>query len=267
MRLGVKPGQWGWSFEELVAAWTAAEHAGFDLISCFDHVSSAPIGNAAWDAPTLLAAMAGVTSRIRLAVHVLNASLRSPLLLAGQLAVAQASSGGRLEVGLGTGSWHLARHDHRAAGLPFPPFSERVMRLEATCRSFRALWRGETVTDEVLGLEEASLGPIGIEPPPIVVGGTSDRVIAVAAAFADAWNASSLPADRFAELTVRLDELTGERAIGRQVQVWLREDGLDAAPQVAARYEEAGADTLIFVLDDERDTDTIERLAALVRRG
>jgi alkanesulfonate monooxygenase SsuD/methylene tetrahydromethanopterin reductase-like flavin-dependent oxidoreductase (luciferase family) len=267
MRLGVKPGQWGWSFEELVASWTAAEHAGFDLISCFDHVSSAPIGNAAWDAPTLLAAMAGVTSRIRLAVHVLNASLRSPLLLAGQLAVAQASSGGRLEVGLGTGSWHLARHDHRAAGLPFPPFSERVMRLEATCRSFRALWRGETVTDEVLGLEEASLGPIGIEPPPIVVGGTSDRVIAVAAAFADAWNASSLPADRFAELTVRLDELTGERAIGRQVQVWLREDGLDAAPQVAARYEEAGADTLIFVLDDERDPDTIERLAALVRRG
>jgi alkanesulfonate monooxygenase SsuD/methylene tetrahydromethanopterin reductase-like flavin-dependent oxidoreductase (luciferase family) len=211
--------------------------------------------------------MAGVTSRVRLAVHVLNASLRPSLLLAGQLAVAQASSGGRLEVGLGTGSWHLARHDHRAAGLPFPPFAERVMRLEATCRSFPALWRGETVTDEVLGLEEASLGPIGIDPPPIVVGGTSDRVLAVAAVFADAWNASSVPAGRFAELTVRLDELTAQRAIARQVQVWLREDGLEAAPQVAARYEEAGADTLIFVLDDERDPDTIGRLAALVRRG
>ena len=136
----------------------------------------------AWDAPTLLAAMAGVTSRIRSAVHVLNASLRPPLLLAGQLAVAQASSGGRLEVGLGTGSWHLARHDHRAAGVPFPPFAERVTRLEATCRSFRALWRGETVTDDVIGLEEASLGPIGIDPPPIVVVGTSDRGLAVAAA-------------------------------------------------------------------------------------
>jgi alkanesulfonate monooxygenase SsuD/methylene tetrahydromethanopterin reductase-like flavin-dependent oxidoreductase (luciferase family) len=267
MRVGVKPGQWGWSFEELVAAWTRAEVEGFDLLSCFDHVSSAPIGNAAWDAPTLLAAMGGVTSRIRLAVHVLNAALRPPLMLAGQLAVAQASSGGRLEVGLGVGSWHLGRHDHRAAGVPFPPFAERVTRLEATCRSFRALWRGETVTDEVLGLEEASLGPIGIDPPPIVVGGASDRVLAVAAAHADAWNASSVPADRFAELATRLDELTGERAIGKQVQVWLREEGLDAAPEVAARFEDAGADTLIFVLDDERDPDTIGRLAELVGRG
>ena len=140
MRIGVKPGQWGWSFDELLAAWRAAEDAGFDLISCFDHVSAAPIGNVAWDAPTLLTAMAGATSRIRLAVHVLNASLRPPLLLAGQLAVAQASSGGRLEVGLGTGSWHLARHDHRVAGVPFPPFAERVRRLEACCRAFpRAL--------------------------------------------------------------------------------------------------------------------------------
>jgi hypothetical protein len=89
----------------------------------------------------------------------------------------------------------------------------------------------------------------------------------VAAAFADAWNASSVPADRFAELTTRLDELTGKPAIGKQVQVWLREEGLDASPEVVARYEDAGADTLIFVLDDERDPDTIGRLATLIGRG
>ena len=208
MRIGVKAGQWGWSFEELLNAWTKAEAEGFDLLSCFDHVSAAPGGNVAWDAPTLLAAMAGATSRIRLAVHVLNVSLRPPFLLAGQLAVAQASSGGRLEVGLGTGSWHLARHDHRLAGVAFPPFAERVRRLEACCRTLPALWRGETVSDPVLGLDEAALGPLGIEPPPIVVGGTSDRVLAVAAAHADAWNASSVETDRFAELARRLTELS-----------------------------------------------------------
>jgi alkanesulfonate monooxygenase SsuD/methylene tetrahydromethanopterin reductase-like flavin-dependent oxidoreductase (luciferase family) len=265
MRIGVKPGQWGWTFDQLLVSWTRAEEAGFDLISCFDHVSSAPAGHASWDAPTLLAAMAGPTSRIRLAVHVLNASLRPPLLLAGQLAVAQAASGGRLEVGLGTGSWHLARHDHRVAGVPFPPFAERVKRLEACCRAFPSLWRGDAVSDDVLGLDDASLGPIGIEPPPIVVGGTSERVLEVAAAHAEAWNASSVEPDRFQELASRVEELANGRSIGKQVQIWLREVGLQGARDTARRFEDAGADTVVFVLDEERDPDLIGRLGDAVR--
>jgi alkanesulfonate monooxygenase SsuD/methylene tetrahydromethanopterin reductase-like flavin-dependent oxidoreductase (luciferase family) len=265
VRIGVKPGQWGWTFDELRAAWAAAEQAGFDLVSCFDHVSAAPAGLAAWDAPTLLTSMAGVTERIRLAVHVLNVSIRTPLLLAGQLAVAQAASGSRLEVGLGVGSWHLARHDHRAAGVPFPSFRERVARLDACCRVFPALWRGAAVSDDILGLDEASLGPIGIEPPPIVVGGTSERVLAVAAAHADAWNAGSVEAGRFVELASRVDELADGRPIGKQVQIWLREVGLQGARDTASRYEDAGADTFVFVLDEERDPDLIGPLADAVR--
>ncbi len=265
MRIGVKPGQWGWSFEELRASWLEAERAGFDLISCFDHVSAAPAGLAAWDAPTLLAAMAGVTDRTRLSVHVLNTSSRPPLVLAGQLAVAQAASGGRLEVGLGTGSWHLARHDHRVAGIDFPSFDERVRRLEACCRAFPALWRGEPVTDATLGLDEAALGPLGIDVPPIVVGGRGERVLAVAAAHADAWNGSSIDPGGFEERAARLDELAGGRPISKQVQVWLREVGLDGARDAARRFEDAGADTIVFVLDEERDPGLIPRLADAVR--
>ena len=265
MRIGVKPGQWGWSFEELRAAWAAAEQAGFDLVSCFDHVSAAPAGLAAWDAPTLLTTMAGVTERIRLAVHVLNVSIRPPLLLAGQLAVAQAASGGRLEVGLGVGSWHLARHDHRAAGVPFPSFRERVARLDACCRVFPDLWRGATVSDDVLGLDDASLGPVGIEVPPIVVGGAGDRVLAIAAAHADAWNGSSIEPDRFEERVVRLDLLADGRPIAKQVQLWLRDVGYEGARDAARRYEDAGADTIVFVLDEERNADAIRRLGDAIR--
>ena len=261
MRIGVKPGQWGWTFDQLLASWTTAEEAGFDLVSCFDHVSSAPLDQAAWDAPTLLAAMSGVTSRIRLAVHVLNTSLRPPLMLAGQLAVAQAASGGRLEVGLGVGSWHLARHDHRVAGVPFPPFSERVSRLEACCRAFPTLWRGQPVSDEGLGLDDAALGPVEIQPPPIVVGGTSERVLEVAAAHADAWNASSIQADRFEGLASRVDGLADGRRIEKQVQIWIREVGIDGARDAARRYEDAGAETIVFVLDEERDPRLLAQLA------
>src|ERR671934_519982 len=108
MRIGVKPGQWGWSFDELTASWGAAEDAGFDILACFDHVTASPRPQAAWDAPTLLAATAARTERISLAVRVLNVCLRHPFLLAAQLAVAQATSGGRLDVGLGAGSFWLA---------------------------------------------------------------------------------------------------------------------------------------------------------------
>jgi len=117
VRIGIKPGQWGWTFGELEACWVAAEESGFGLLSCFDDASAAPSGAAAWDAPTLLAAMAGITERISLSVDVLNTALRHPFLLAGQLAVAQAASGGRVEVGLGAGS-PLARVDHVASASP-----------------------------------------------------------------------------------------------------------------------------------------------------
>jgi alkanesulfonate monooxygenase SsuD/methylene tetrahydromethanopterin reductase-like flavin-dependent oxidoreductase (luciferase family) len=187
MRLGVKPGQWGWSFEDLRAAWGIAEDCGFQHISCFDHVSASPQPLASWDAPSLLVAMAGVTSSIRLEVQVLNTSLRHPFLLAAQLAVAQAASGGRLRVGLGAGSHHLARFDHVAVGIDFPPHRERVKRLGECCRALPALWRGAVVDDPALGLVGASLGRTGIEPPPLFVGGSSEAVMSIAAQFADGW--------------------------------------------------------------------------------
>src|SRR6266542_3199460 len=58
VRVGVKPGQWGWPYEELVASWRAVEEEGFAIFSRFDHVSAAPAGLAAWNAPSLLTAMA-----------------------------------------------------------------------------------------------------------------------------------------------------------------------------------------------------------------
>jgi len=44
------------------------------------------------------------------------------------------------------------------------------------------------VTEPALGLEAASLGPIGIDPPPIAIGGSSDRALEIAARYADGWN-------------------------------------------------------------------------------
>lgn len=121
--------------------------------------------------------MAGVTVRAALAVDVVNISLRHPFLLAGQLAVARAASADRLEVGLGAGSYRVVRFDHSALAVRFPPRSERCERLARCCQVFPALWRGETVTDDQLGVHGALLGQLGIQPRPIVVGGISEATM------------------------------------------------------------------------------------------
>jgi alkanesulfonate monooxygenase SsuD/methylene tetrahydromethanopterin reductase-like flavin-dependent oxidoreductase (luciferase family) len=268
MRVGVKPGQWGWSFDELVASWRAAEEEGFAVVSCFDHVTAAPAGLAAWSAPSLLTAMAGVTETIALAVDVLNVSLRHPFMLAGQLAVAQAASGGRLEVGLGAGSHELARFDHVALMRPFPPLAERLERLGRCCQAFPALWRGEAVTDGELGLEAAALGPLGIEPPPIVVGGRSEPTMAVAARHADGWNAVVEDANDFARLARQLDQLCvrveRERPLAKAAQVVVRDIELASARGLLHELERAGAGAVTFVLVEQRGPDAVRELAAAV---
>jgi hypothetical protein len=98
-----------------------------------------------------------------------------------------------------------------------------------------------------------------------VVGGTSDRVLGIAASHADAWNGSSIDADRFKELAARLDELSGGRPLSKQVQIWFREVGIDGARDAVERYGGVGADTIVFVLDEERDPDLIPRLADALR--
>lgn len=242
MRIAVKTGQWGWSFDELIASWRTAEDAGFAMLSCFDHLTAAPGGKTAWDAPSLLCVMACETEQIPLAAHVLNTSLRHPFLLAAQLAVAQAASGGRVQVGLGGGSG-FARLDHKTTGIPFPHFKQRLARLEACCRVLPALWRGEQVTDESLGLAGASLGPIGIEPPRLVLGGKSEEVLRLATRYADGWNAVELDPAEYARLSSRLDALAQDagrdRPLVKEVQIWVRDLNLLRARGQLERFEDA----------------------------
>jgi alkanesulfonate monooxygenase SsuD/methylene tetrahydromethanopterin reductase-like flavin-dependent oxidoreductase (luciferase family) len=251
MRIGVKPGQYGWSFDELVSSWEVAEETGFDLLACFDHVTSAPNGGQAWDAPTLLAAMAGRTQRIALGVYVANASMRHPFLLAAQLAVAQAISGGRVEVGVGAGSHYFARYDHELLGVPFPSFTERMDRLDACCRILPALWRGEHVTDETSGLKDASLGTVGILPPPILVGGKSERALDIAVRYADGWHAPGMEPEEFGVIAARLDrgcENVGRHPLRKGIQ--LRINDARHAKASIERFGEMGASTVVFVLDN-----------------
>jgi probable F420-dependent oxidoreductase len=83
---------------------------------------------------TTLAALAGVTQRVRLATGVLIAPLRPALLLAKTAATLDVLSAGRLDLGVGTG-WQ--REEFTDAG---QAFVGRTARLDDTVRACRALW-------------------------------------------------------------------------------------------------------------------------------
>ncbi len=152
-----------------------ADRVGIDQVALPDHLAIGPHterypygrfplpDDEPWLEPlTALAAMAGATCRIRLATGVLIAPLRPALLLAKTAATLDVLSGGRLDLGVGTG-WQ--REEFDASGVPF---EGRAARLDDTLRACRALWRGGAVSFDSPTVRFAS---IRCEPPPLQSGG------------------------------------------------------------------------------------------------
>ncbi|CAM5469700.1 LLM class F420-dependent oxidoreductase [Streptomyces fumanus] len=151
--------------EEWQAKCRRAEELGYDVILVPDHLGMvAPF-------PALVAA-AGVTERVRLGTFVLNAAFWNPALLAREVATTDALTGGRLEVGLGTG---YVAAEHTAAGLPFGSPGERVDRLRRTVEELR----------ELLDSPEHRPRPAQEPRVPLMIGGNGDRVLRLAAEHAD----------------------------------------------------------------------------------
>src|SRR5206468_2781852 len=93
---------------QIVEAARMAERAGFDWVSCSDHVAvpvsrAAAMGASWFDAGSTLAFVAGATTRIRLLSHVLVLPYRHPLVIAKQYGTLDHLSGGRLILGVGSG--------------------------------------------------------------------------------------------------------------------------------------------------------------------
>lgn len=125
----------------------AADAAGADQLTASEHVAMGrevigyPYGrypstvDADWYEPiALLSAVAAVTARVRLSTSILIAPLRPAVLLAKQLTTLDRLSGGRLEIGLGTG-WQKAEYD--GCGISF---EGRTGLLDEQVRAMRALW-------------------------------------------------------------------------------------------------------------------------------
>ncbi|OXY91996.1 LLM class F420-dependent oxidoreductase [Streptomyces diastatochromogenes] len=141
-----------------------AEQLGYDVILVPDHLGMpAPF-------PALVAA-AEATERPRLGTFVLNAGFWNPALLAREIATTDALTGGRLELGLGTG---YVQSEHEAAGLPYGSPRERMDHLRHMVEEL----------DRLLGSEEYRPRPAQPRVP-LLLGGNGDRMLRLAAERAD----------------------------------------------------------------------------------
>jgi F420-dependent oxidoreductase-like protein len=295
--------QQGAGYDELRRIAQLADQAGFDGFFRSDHYLAMGSDGLAGrtDAWLTLAALAVQTSRIRLGTLVTSATFRLPGPLAIGVAQVDAMSGGRVELGLGSG-WF--EREHAAYGIPFPPLGERFDRLAEQLEIVDGLWRtpaGQaysfagrhyTLADSP-GLPKAVQSP----RPPIIVGGKGRRrTPALAARFADEFNA---PFARLAEVPAlyqgvrdacaaigrtdppafsaavtvccgRDDAEVRRRAaaIGRDVTTLRDGGGAAGTPaevvDILSRYADAGATRVFLQTLDLSDLDHIELIASAV---
>ena len=272
MEFGLKTAQPGAGYRELVDAWQAAEHAGFTSAWIYDHLTA--LGDPTQptlEAWTLLAALATQTSTLRIGVLVTDNSLRHPGLLAREAVTVDHISQGRLEVGLGAGN-PRSEIDYRSYGLHDQPLGERIGRLGEACRVLRALWTEESVdfTGRYYHLTEArpAIWPVQHPHPPLWIGGSGDRVLRITARYADAWNYTG-PLDRFPEAVGRLraalaDAGRDPATLRVSAQFFLGDKTLATIRDEVARYEEAGADLLMAIIERPYAPDAVERAAAVL---
>ena len=303
LRIFTEPQQ-GASYSTLRRVAKAAEDLGFDAFFRSDHYlrmgdgSGAPGPTDTW---ATLAALAVETSTIRLGTLVTAATFRLPGPLAITVAQVDEMSGGRVEFGLGTG-WYDG--EHRAYGIPFPPLKERFDRFEEQLAIITGLWStptGQTFSYDggYYSLTDSPALPKPVQQPkiPVIIGGGgARRTPALAARYADEFNAAFRPATDAAAAFERVrgacaaegrdpasmifstaqvvccgkDEAELARraaAIGRELSD-LRENGLAGSPaeivDKIGAYAEAGATTAYLQILDLADLDHLDLLASQV---
>ena len=301
LRVFTEPQQ-GATYDTLLRVARASESLGYSAFFRSDHylhmgsVSGLPGPTDAW---ITLAGLARETETIRLGTLMTAGTFRLPGVLAIEVAQVDAMSGGRVELGLGSG-WY--EEEHSAYGIPFP--KEKFGRLEEQLAIVTGLWK-TPVGDRFdfdgtfYQLKDSpALPKPAQERVPVLIGGHgAKRTPALAAQYADEFNipfasvedtatqfgrvrAAAEAAGRAADALTYSNALVAcvgkddaevaRRAavIGREVEE-LKANGLAGSPaevvEKIGRYAEAGAQRIYLQILDLDDLDHLELISSQVQ--
>jgi F420-dependent oxidoreductase-like protein len=160
------------------------------------------------DAWTTLAALAAVTTRLRLGTLVSPVTFRHPAVLAKSVVTVDQVSGGRVELGIGAGWWE---REHEAYGFAMPAVGQRMDMLEEQLQIIGAHWAEGPFSIEGVYYSARQLDarpkPVQQPRPPLILGGKGGpRGLRLAARYADEYNTVMLTAEEVADLRQRLDQ-------------------------------------------------------------
>jgi alkanesulfonate monooxygenase SsuD/methylene tetrahydromethanopterin reductase-like flavin-dependent oxidoreductase (luciferase family) len=189
-----------------------ADVSGLDVVTVQDH----PYQSRHVDAWTLLSVIAARTTAVRVAANVANLPLRQPVVLAKSIASLDILSGGRVELGLGTGGFWDAI---AAAGGERRSPKQAVDALIEAIRIIRGVWgvggvsgvggeRSVTVEGTHYAVKGLHAGPSPVHEVEIWLGAYKPRMLRVTGRLADGWLPSMGYADpeALAALNAIIDE-------------------------------------------------------------
>lgn len=206
VEVGIYVPQLAMGWDDLLQRARWVEELGFHSFWLMDHLYPAGAADLpsfeAWTAATALLAS---TTRLRVGHMVLCNNFRHPALLGKMATSLDVISGGRLILGLGSGS---VASEHHEGGFPWGGFAERSERLGESLEILTRMFAGHRTTFEgrhhqVRDLVNAPL-PVQKPRPPILVGGGGARTLELTARYADIWNCVTYDLDK---LDRRLAEL------------------------------------------------------------
>ena len=214
MRMGLMiEGQEGVTWDDWVRLAQLTERHGLEGLFRSDHYTAIIRPDAAaHDAWATLAGLAAITERIRLGTMVSPATFRHPSVLARMAVTVDHISGGRVEVGMGSG-WY--EREHEAHGFPFLDGKQRFAlfaeQVEVVVRS----WTEDRFDHEGpsyhLREQLALPRPVQQPHPPLVLGGTvKPRFAGLAARYATEVNTLGAPDDELRQRKAALDRACGE---------------------------------------------------------
>jgi alkanesulfonate monooxygenase SsuD/methylene tetrahydromethanopterin reductase-like flavin-dependent oxidoreductase (luciferase family) len=253
-----------------VERWRLIEKLGFDSVWLADHFVNYMQPSAPWfESWTLLAALASLTSSIRIGTLVSSVPLRNPAILARQALTVDHISNGRLELGLGAGAPSNIDPVYSMIGIEDSAPAERVSRFQEAVEIIDQCLRNMTASynGRFYHLKDAAMAPPPVQQPrpPITIGAMGARMLKLAARYADTWNSFGdeewgAPPERIVKNTRYRNELLDRycvelgrepRSLRRSLLVFGEDAGtVFRSPkdfeEVVDRYRKTGITELIF---------------------
>jgi len=164
-----------------------------------------PKNKAVFDCWTLLSAISVVTNKIKLGSLVTPATFLPPLALAKRVQTVHMLSAGRTILGLGAG-WY--REESPLFGMKFENHEKRIQRLEEEVNLIRLAWKSHEPVEykgNFYNVHAAVMKPKS-DLPPLWFGGTSDKIIEIAAKYGNGWIPYELSLNDFSTMVNKLRE-------------------------------------------------------------